>query len=318
MVKNGVKESKVFQKKGGSMLSRESLYDKNNSDCAYSTIDRAVDGAVIFNDRSIINILGGMVSFRNFSLILAILVFCFYTGLILSLFYFWRGEVFLQTLLSERTLFSIKISLISATVATVLALLIAIPASYALSRFEFRGKNIVDTVMELPLVVSPAALGAMILIFFNNPLGSWIQENAIEFVFTFYGIILAQFVTVVGVAVRFVKIAMDSITNRYELVAYSLGVKPWKTFFKVIIPLSFRGILAAGIISWAKAIGEFGATITIAGSMAMKTETLPLSIFMQIATSNIEGSVALIVVLLLISFSTLYLLRLLGRRLNYE
>lgn len=252
--------------------------------------------------------------FKRLCLLLILLTFGLYAGLIVSLFYFWDSKTFFATLTSERTFFSIKISLLAATVATFLSLGIAIPVGYALSRYEFTGKRLVDTLMEFPMVVSPAALGAILLIFFNNPLGTWIQSHLIEFVFTFYGILLAQFVTVLGVAVRFTKAAMDNISVRYELVAYSLGVKPWVTFYKIILPLAFRGILAAGILSWAKAIGEFGATITLAGSMAMRTETLPIAIFMRLATADIEGSVALILILLSIAFSTLYTLRLIVRQ----
>lgn len=82
-------------------------------------------------------------------------------------------------------------SLIAATVATILSLIIALPSAYALSRFDFKGRHIIDTLLELPMIVSPAALGATLLIFFNNPLGVWIQNNYMQFVFTAYGIILA-------------------------------------------------------------------------------------------------------------------------------
>lgn len=246
-------------------------------------------------------------------MLFAVLVFVLYAGLVLSLFYFWKGSLFVETLFSERTLFSIKISLLAGTIATFLSLIIALPSAYALSRFEFKGKDIIDTMLELPMVVSPAALGAMLLIFFNNPLGSFIQ-NYVQFVFTFNGIVLAQFITTVGIATRLVKAVMDEIPLRYEEVARSLGVTPFKAFLTVTFPLCKKGLIAATILTWAKAIGEFGATITIAGSMAMRTETLPIAIFMRLSTADIEGTVVLIFILFAIGFSALYLVRYLTKK----
>lgn len=253
-------------------------------------------------------------TFKRLSIFFAVSVFVLYAGLVLSLFYFYKGSLFVETLLSERTLFSIKISLIAATIATLLSLFLAIPSAYALSRFDFRGKHVIDTILELPMIVSPAALGAMLLIFFNNPLGAWIQDNYAQFVFTAYGIILAQFITTAGIAARLIKAAMDEIPARYEDVARSLGASPFKAFLTVTLPLSKKGIIAASVLTWAKAIGEFGATITIAGSMAMRTETLPIAIFMRLATADIEGTVVLILILIAIGLTTLYGVRLLTKK----
>jgi molybdate transport system permease protein len=211
----------------------------------------------------------------------------------------------------------VRLSIFAATVSTLLSILIAVPSAFALSRFEFKGRTLVDTILELPMIVSPAALGAMLLIFFNNPVGLWIQDHGAQFVFTFYGIVLAQFVTICGVSTRLIKAAMDEIPVRYEAVARTLGASPSKAFLTITLPLSRRGIYAACILSWAKALGEFGATITIAGSMAMKTETLPIAIFMKLSSAEIEGTVVLILILLSIGLGILYLVRLLSGRAAY-
>jgi molybdate transport system permease protein len=251
------------------------------------------------------------------SIAFSFLTFGLYAALIASLFYFFRGDVLVQTLLSERTLFSIRLSVVAATVSTLISMVIAIPSAFALSRYEFPGKRAVDTILELPMIVSPAALGAMLLIFFNNPVGLWIQDHGAQFVFTFYGIILAQFVTICGVSTRLIKAAMDEIPVRYEAVARTLGASPGKAFLTITLPLSRRGIIAAAILSWAKALGEFGATITIAGSMAMKTETLPIAIFMRLSSAEIEGTVVLILILVSIGLSILYVVRFLSRGASY-
>ncbi|MBC7197298.1 MAG: ABC transporter permease [Deferribacterales bacterium] len=254
------------------------------------------------------------ITFKRIAILFSGFVFVLYGGLILSLLYFFDKDVFFKAAFSERAAYSILLSLSVATVVTVISLLIAIPAAYALSRYNFQGRSIIDTILELPMVVSPAALGAMLLIFFNNPLGGFIQENFAQFVFTVYGIILAQFVTTLGVCIRLVKAAMDEIPQRYEDVARCLGVPPFKTFLKVTLPLSKNGIIAASILTWAKAVGEFGATFTVAGSMAMNTETLPVAIYMRLSTADIEGTVALIIILLILGLSTLYIVRILTNK----
>jgi len=254
------------------------------------------------------------VTFKRVAILFSGFVFVLYSGLILSLLYFFDKDVFLKAALSKRAVYSIFLSLSVASVVTIISLFIAIPTAYALSRYNFKGKSLIDTILELPMVVSPAALGAMLLIFFNNPLGGWIQENFAQFVFTVYGIILAQFVTTLGVCIRLVKAAMDEIPQRYEDVARCLGVPPFKAFLKVTFPLSKNGIIAASILTWAKAVGEFGATFTVAGSMAMNTETLPVAIYMRLSTADIEGTVALIIILLILGLSTLYIVRILTNK----
>jgi molybdate transport system permease protein len=232
-------------------------------------------------------------------------------------FYFYKGSLFLETLFSERTLFSLRLSVVMATGATALSVFFAIPSAYALSRFKFFGSEVIDTILELPMVVSPVALGALVLIFFNTPAGSLLQENGFQVVFTVYGILLAQFITTVGIATRLIKAAMDEIPPRYEEVAKTLGASPAKAFLTVTLPLSRRGIVASAILTWAKAIGEFGATITVAGSMAMKTETLPIAIFMRLASADIEGTAVLVLILVGLGLCLLYGVRVLTGRQSY-
>jgi molybdate transport system permease protein len=252
--------------------------------------------------------------FRRFTICAALAVFSFYALLILSLGYFFEPDQVTRLWASERTLFTIKLSVAAATLAAAIALSLAVPAAYALSRFEFRGRLAADTILEFPIIVSPAALGAILLIFFNNPLGEWIQEHVITFVFVFAGIVLAQFVTVLGIATRFVKTALDEIPSEYERVARSLGAGPFRAFATTTLPLAKRGLFTAFVLSWAKAMGEFGATITVAGTMALRTETLPVAIYMRLSAADIEGTVALIVLLLVIGLGSLFLVRWISRK----
>ena len=243
---------------------------------------------------------------KRVAIIFAVILLFLYGGLIVSIFYFFDGSVIETFLTSDRIQFAIKTSLLAATLATLLALLIAIPAGFALSRFDFLGKNLIDGLLEFPMVVSPAALGAIVLIFFNNPIGEWIQQELITFVFSFAGIVLAQFLTVLGVATRFSKAAFDEVDKEIEDTASTLGASPLFGFFTITLPLAKNGLIAGAILSWAKALGEFGATLTIAGTMPFRTETLPISIYLHLEMADIKGTVALILILLLFGLGALF------------
>jgi molybdate transport system permease protein len=257
-------------------------------------------------------------SFRYTMIGAAVCIFIFYLGLILSLFYFVGGKGFWEALSHPNTLFSIRLSLIAATIATFFAVLIGLPSAYALSRFKFVGKGILDTFLEIPMIISPIALGAAFLVFFNTPLGELIQTKGIFFVFEVPGIILAQFATIAGLATRLMKASLDEISPRYEAVARSLGSSPWRAFYRVTLPLSFRGLLASVILSWAKAFGEFGATVTLAGAMPGKTETMPIAIFTALASANIDKAIVLILILIAFGLIILYSVRLTGKKYRYD
>ena len=247
-------------------------------------------------------------------IIAALFLFLFYAGLIFSLLTFFEGKELWEVLSDQGTLFSIRLSLLAATLSAFLAIAIALPAAYALSRSHFPGKKIVDTILELPMIMSPIALGAALLIFFNTRIGETIQSRGILFVFEFPGIVLAQFATIAGLATRLMKTALDEITPRYEAVARSLGSNAWQAFWRITFPLAFRGLISAIILCWAKAVGEFGATITLAGTMAFKTETMPIAIFMALASADIRKTIILILILAGIGLTALYAVRFLEKR----
>jgi molybdate transport system permease protein len=220
-----------------------------------------------------------------------------------------------SALFSEEILFAVRLSLTTATIAAVISILIAIPVAYAISRNDFPGKDIVDSLLDLPIVISPIALGAALLVFFNTPAGAAIDDNVVKFVFAVPGIILAQITVVTALAVRLLKSTFDSIDPRYEQVARTLGCSKLEAFFRVTLPLAKDGLIASGILTWARAVGEFGATVTLAGATAMKTETLPTAIFLGLASADVEKAIAVIFVLVIISIVALLAIRkIIGRR----
>lgn len=247
----------------------------------------------------------------------AIGILVIYGILIVSAFSFFDIDAVKTVLSDNRTYSAIYISISAATIATFLAIIIAIPASFALSRYQFWLKPAIDVMLELPMIISPAALGALVLIFFQTAVGNFIRDNVIDVVFAFSGVIVAQFITVLGISTRLMKSVFDEIPTRYENIARTLGATSRLSFFKISLPLAKRGILSSVLLTWAKAVGEFGATITVAGSMALKTETLPTAIFMKLSTADIKGTVVIILILFTISMFMLMMARIILQKKKY-
>jgi molybdate transport system permease protein len=242
------------------------------------------------------------------------LVLMFFVGIVVAMLAYTKWGTFVSAFLSPEILFAIKLSLVSATAASIISILIALPVAYAISKTQFPGKDIVDSLLDLPIVISPIALGAALLVFFSTPVGAGINDH-VKFVFAVPGIILAQVVIVSALAIRLLKSTFDSIDPRYEQVGRTLGCSQPAAFLRVTLPLAKDGLIAAGVITWARAIGEFGATVTLAGATAMKTETLPIAIYLSLASANVERAIAVIFVLIMIALAALLVIRkLTGRR----
>lgn len=254
-------------------------------------------------------------SFRVATVSALALLAVFFVGIIASMLAYTRWDTFVSALLSPETLFAIRLSVTTASVAAVISILIAVPVAYTISRNNFPGKDVVDSLLDLPIVISPIALGAALLVFFNTPLGSAVNDNVIRFVFAVPGIVLAQVTVISALAVRLLKSTFDSIDPRYEQVARTLGCSKAEAFLRVTLPLAKDGLIAAGILTWARAIGEFGATVTLAGATTMRTETLPTAIYLSLASANVAKAIALIFVLIVIAVAALLTIRkLIGRR----
>ena len=246
-------------------------------------------------------------AFRAATVSALVLLVLFFVVIIVSLLAYTDWSTIGSALLSDETLFAIKLSLITATITTILAV--------AISKNNFFGKSVVDSLLDLPIVISPIAIGAALLVFFNTPLGAGINNNLIRFVFSVPGIVLAQFTIVSALAIRLLKSTFDSIDMRYEQVSRTLGCSKPEAFFRVVLPLAKDGLIASSILTWARATGEFGATVTLAGATAMKTETLPIAISLSLSSANIGTAVALIFILVIISLIALLVIRwITGRR----
>ncbi len=199
-------------------------------------------------------------------------------------------------------------------VTTFIALLFAVPMGYALSRFRFPGQILAEALVDLPIVFPPLVAGLTLLVFFSQTaVGQWIEDDlGIEFIFQPKGIVLCQFVAAASFAIRSAKSAFDDVNQRYENVALTLGCTQWGSFHRVSLPLARNGIIAGGILTWARAFGLFGPLMIFVGSFRGRTEVLSTTIFLEQSVGNLEVSLAIALLLILVALIAVTGIRLVG------
>lgn len=228
---------------------------------------------------------------------------------------FLRPADFADAVASSDVRAAVLLSVICATLAAVLALLVAVPAAYALARYRFFGATLIDALLDVPVLLSPVALGLALLLFFRAWPGRFIEAHLLRFVFEVPGIVAAQFILALALEVRVLKSAFEEIDPRLEHVARCLGCSPAAAFRRITLPLVRPGLLAAFALGWCRAVGDFGASVMIAGAVPRKTETIPIAIYLNLASVRLERAVALGLVLTAVAMTALVVVRLItGRR----
>lgn len=223
------------------------------------------------------------------------------------------GKIF-QTVVSPQIRYSIWLSLISCTITTILSLWVAVPIGYLMSRHRFRGKNWVDALLDIPIVLPPLVVGLSLLVLFRmlgdvgGPL-AWLREAV---VFEVPGVILAQFMVACAFAVRTMRATFDQIPPRREQVALTLGCTRGQAFFSVVLPDAKRGMLAAATLAWARSLGEFGPILVFAGATPMRTEVLPTSVFLRMQAGDLAAALSVSLVMVFLAVVVLVLTRVLG------
>jgi molybdate transport system permease protein len=175
------------------------------------------------------------------------------------------------------TLFSIAVGLAS----TLLILPFGIALAWLFARKEWPLKSVIETAVLLPLVMPPVSTGLILLKIFGrrSPLGQWLYERGIEIVFNWKGVLIAMSVMSFPLLVRSVRTSFAEVNPRLEQIAATLGASPLRIFFVITIPLAYKGIVAGALLAFSRALGEFGATILLAGNIPGKTQTLSLAIY---------------------------------------
>lgn len=215
----------------------------------------------------------------------------------------------IQSLRDARIQYSIWLSMLSCTLSAVLSLLVAVPLGYLMSRSRFRGRSLVDALIDIPIVLPPLVVGLSLLILFQFRPFAW---GAREIVYQVPAVILAQFAVACAFAIRTMHGTFDHIDLRCEQVALSLGCSRFQAFGRVVLPEADRGMLTAFTLAWARSLGEFGPLLIFAGATRMKTEVLSTSVFLEMNVGNVAAAVAVSLIMAAAAAVVLVLMRLLG------
>lgn len=215
----------------------------------------------------------------------------------------------LRALLDPEVRGALWLSFGCAAAAAALGLVVAIPAAYALSRRTFWGKGVVDALLDVPLILSPIVIGISLILIFRSTPGRWIEDHVTRFMFEVPGILAAQFILALALQVRVLKAAFDGADRRLEQVARVLGCTPWRAFIRVSFPLARPAVMAALVLGFCRALGDFGATVTIAGAVRGKTETAPVAIYLSLSSVQIERAVSLSLALTIVALVVLLIAR---------
>jgi molybdate transport system permease protein len=207
------------------------------------------------------------------------------------------------------------------TWVSALSVLVILPPGVAvawlLARKDWPGKSLVETFVALPLVLPPVATGLILLKLLGRrgPIGGWLHETfGTDIVFTWKAVLIALGVMSFPLLVRSVRTAIEEVPVRLEGIARTLGAGPWRVFWTITLPLARRGVAAGVVLAFARALGEFGATIMIAGFIQGETSTLSLAIYQHVQTGHDGEAMKLLVVAVVMAFIALWISETLSRR----
>ena len=254
-------------------------------------------------------------------------------GLMIADVAFTSPKHFADALRKPEIQYAIKLTLISCSISALLSIVVATPLGYLLSRFSFRGRGLIDTIIDIPVVLPPLVIGLSLLILFHLPIAGGNLEDAMQYLLApiarawndFFGthwqprityaqpaVVLAQFAVACAFAVQTMRVTFDQIDTRAEQVALTLGCRRSQAFLQIALPQAWRGIIAGLTIAWARSLGEFGPILVFAGATRMRTEVLSTTVFLELSVGQLEAAVAVSLLMVVAAMAVLGIVRLLG------
>ena len=211
-----------------------------------------------------------------------------------------------------------RLTILTCTLSALLSVWVGTPLGYLLARFRFVGRSVVDTLVDIPIVLPPLVLGLSLLILFHLPIAGWRLEDWLRqdlgfpVTYRWPAVVLAQFSVACAFSIRTMQVTFDQINPRAEDVARTLGCSRGQAFLQIALPQAWRGIITAATIAWARALGEFGPILVFAGATRMRTEVLSTSVFLELSIGNLNAAVAVSLLMVFVAILVLILLRWLG------
>lgn len=210
---------------------------------------------------------------------------------------------------------ALRLSLVTTGLAVATTVVLGTPLAYLLARYRFRGRRLLDALVDLPVVLPPVVAGVALLLVFGRQglLGAPLAEAGISLAFTTAAVVLAQTFVASPFYVRALKVGFASVPRELEAAALTDGADRWTAFWRVTLPLASPAVVEGVVLAWARALGEFGATIVFAGSLAGRTRTLPLAIYAALER-DLDAAVALSAILTVAALGLFLVFRLLAHR----
>ena len=220
-------------------------------------------------------------------------------------------DQFYDALRRPEAQFALRLSLIVATATAVFNGILGTYAAYVLTKYNFRGRGVLEVLVNLPAAIPTVVVGTSLLLLWGPVgfLGRLLEPLGIQPMFTPVGILLAHIFVTLPYMFGAVKPVLDKLEATYEEAAYTIGASRWQTFRFVILPALRGGILSGALLTFAHSLGEFGATVMVSGNLRLRTQSAPLYIFSQFEAGNIEGANAVAAVLAILSFIIFFTLQ---------
>jgi molybdate transport system permease protein len=264
-------------------------------------------------------------------------------GLLLADIAYTSPRHFAQALAKPEIQYAIRLTLVTCTISALLSVWVATPLGYLLARYRFRGRWLIDTAIDIPVVLPPLVIGLSLLILFHLPVAGTNLEEQLQrllgqavhlwnyliaslnlplapsrwqprITYAEPAVVLAQFAVACAFAVQTMRVTFDQIDPRPEQVALTLGCRRSRAFFEVALPQAWRGIVAATTIAWARSLGEFGPILVFAGATRMRTEVLSTTVFLELSVGQLEAAVAVSLLMVVAAMAVLGIVRLLGTK----
>lgn len=224
-------------------------------------------------------------------------------------FYFFQ-----QILFNSELHFALLMSLGTSLFSLILALCVAVPSAWRMSQVRLPFQSFFDTLFDLPMVLPPLVTGlSLLLLFSSQGIFAELLPFISKWIFSPIGIIIAQTYVASSILLRSTRGIFSSFESGYRFASYSLGLSPFKTLIKIEIPMCWKPLVCASVLAWSRAIGEFGATLMLAGATRFKTETLPMAVYLNISSGDFEIAIGASLWLLFISTCLLLVLRMINR-----
>lgn len=231
-----------------------------------------------------------------------LILLAFFALPLISLIYRSIAPDFFANALSKQAFLALRLSLVTSSITTLITVLLGTPLAYLLARWKFRFKAWLELILDLPIVLPPSVAGLALLVAFGRRglFGAFLNEIGFSIPFTTTAVIMAQVFVAAPLFIRAARIGFAHVDKQLEESAYVEGANQWQLFYEIMVPLTGRALISGSILTWTRALGEFGATILFAGNLEGTTQTMPIAIYIGFER-NLGVAIALSMVLIFVS-----------------